>query len=95
MELSRLMSVTWPEQVPLGVPVTVREPVWTWGAGGTLIGDGADAFGAIFLALFFEGLLVAAVLIFHMRVRDAVLRQVQRVSDRPEILVGSVRHGDE
>ncbi|MBO0804304.1 MAG: hypothetical protein J2P25_14670 [Nocardiopsaceae bacterium] len=35
-------SAQWPDKVPLGRPFTVREPLWNWGFGNTLI-DGTDS----------------------------------------------------
>ena len=53
-------SVTWPTQVPLGQPFTVRAPLMDWGFGSQLIdGDGA-AIGYIIAGVFLDG---AAVLV--------------------------------
>ena len=53
-------SVTWPDQVPLGQPFAVREPLWDWGFGAQMIdGDGA-AIGTIVAGVLFT---IAGVLI--------------------------------
>jgi len=35
-------NVNWGTQVPLGQPFSVREPLWAWGTGRTLISDDAS-----------------------------------------------------
>lgn len=48
-------AATWPVVVPLGVPITVRRPLWDWGFGSQLIdGDGAAA-GSIVAGVLFDG----------------------------------------
>lgn len=40
-------SAEWPDRVPLGRPMTVREPLWNWGFGNSLIDGTGTAVGLI------------------------------------------------
>jgi hypothetical protein len=44
----------WPSQVPLGQSFPVREPVWSFGLGGAMIGGKSTAIVAICLSLLFD-----------------------------------------
>jgi hypothetical protein len=55
---------TWPDEVPLGRPFKVREPVWTWGLGTALIDGNGIAAGAAAISLLFDGLAVLAAVYF-------------------------------
>jgi hypothetical protein len=55
---------TWPDQVPLGRPFKVREPVWTWGLGAALLDGDGIAIGAAAISLLFDGLALLAVIFF-------------------------------
>jgi hypothetical protein len=46
---------SWPAQVPLNVPFTVREPVWRWALGSGLINGDGTAIGNLIVGLIFEG----------------------------------------
>lgn len=46
---------TWPGQVPLGVPFTVREPVWNWGFGSQLIDGDGSAVAYIAVGVLLDG----------------------------------------
>jgi hypothetical protein len=64
-------DVTWGGQVPLGQPISVRDPLWAWGTGRSLnfaTGDGS-AIPTIVAGLFFNGitLLLLYVLVVVMR----------------------------
>jgi hypothetical protein len=48
-------SVTWPGQVPLGQPFTVRAPLMNWGFGSTLIDGDGTAIGYIFAGVLLDG----------------------------------------
>jgi hypothetical protein len=48
-------SVTWPGQVPLGQPFTVRAPLMGWGFGSTLIDGDGTAIGYIFAGVLLDG----------------------------------------
>jgi hypothetical protein len=64
------VATTWPGQVPLGKPFAVRESVWNWGAGGSLInGDGA-AVAAIIVSLLLDAFAVVIVLLFVRMIRN-------------------------
>ncbi len=49
------VSATWPDQVPLGQPFRVREPLWTWGLGASLIDSDGTAITAICVSLLLAG----------------------------------------
>ena len=55
-------SVTWPGQVPLGQPFTVRAPLMNWGFGNTLIDGDGTAIGYIFAGVLLDG--AAALVLF-------------------------------
>ena len=55
---------TWPNDVPLGRPFKVREPVWKWGVGAALIDGDGIAVGAALISLLFDGFAVLAVIFF-------------------------------
>jgi hypothetical protein len=65
------LSTTWPAQVPLGVPFTVREPVWRWAAGSGLISGNAGAIGSLLVGLLFEG---GTVLVLFVMLKPRVKR---------------------
>ncbi len=48
-------NVTWPDQVPLGQPFPVHEPMWNWGFGTQLIDGDGTAAGVIFAGVLFDG----------------------------------------
>jgi hypothetical protein len=48
-------SVTWPDQVPLGLSFPVREPTWDWGFGTQLIDGDGTAIVFIIVGLLFDG----------------------------------------
>jgi hypothetical protein len=66
---------TWPNNVPLGRPFQVREPVWTWGLGAALIDGDGIAVGAALISLLFDGLAVLAVIFFVNVVRGRLARR--------------------
>jgi hypothetical protein len=49
------VEATWPDQVPLAQPFQVREPVWRWGLGVTLINSDGIAITAVLISLLIEG----------------------------------------
>jgi hypothetical protein len=53
---------TWPDEVPLGQPFGVREPVWRWGLGEALIDSTGIAVVAIVVSLLIEAAGVAVLL---------------------------------
>jgi hypothetical protein len=48
-------SLTWPGQVPLGQPFTVRAPLMDWGFGSTLIDGDGTAIGYILAGVLLDG----------------------------------------
>lgn len=68
------VRTSWPEQVPLGRPFQVREPVWTWGLGSALIDGNGIAVGAAVISLIFEGLALLATIFFVKVVRSRLNR---------------------
>ena len=48
-------SVTWPDQVPLVQPFSVRVPMMNWGFGSQLMDGDAGAIGSIFAGVLFDG----------------------------------------
>ncbi len=59
----RPSAATWPAQVPLDLPFTVREPVWRWGLGSGLINGAGSAIGTFVVCLLFDGGTVLALYI--------------------------------
>jgi hypothetical protein len=100
-------DVIWGSQVPLGQPLRVRDPLWTWGMGRNLTltsGDGS-AIPTIIAGLFFDGvtLLLLYVLVVLVRrpsdtlVRHTSPRRSQRMSAPASAARGAVpraRHPD-
>jgi hypothetical protein len=74
---------TWPDEVPLGRPFRVREPVWTWGPGSALIDGDGIAVGAALISLLFDGLMVLAV-IFFVKVVRGKLGRLRRAEPAPD-----------
>lgn len=68
-------AATWPDQVPLNVPFTVREPVWKWGLGSGLINSTVDAIGSFIVCLLFDG---GAVLALYIAARSSLGRTRHR-----------------
>jgi hypothetical protein len=60
------VDATWPAVVPLGRPIQVREPVWRWGLGISLIDSDGIAVGAVVVGLLIDAFAVV-VLIFLVR----------------------------
>src|SRR5581483_12051732 len=52
---SSAAPATWPHQVPLGQPFTVREPLWNWGFGAVLIDGDGSAIAYIVLGVLLGG----------------------------------------
>jgi hypothetical protein len=57
-------SASWPAQVPLGTPFQVREPLWKWGLGGSLISSDRIAVVAIAVSLLIDAF--AALVVFAL-----------------------------
>jgi hypothetical protein len=72
-------AATWPDQVPLDLPFTVREPVWRWGLGSGLIDSDVGAIGTFVVSLLFDG---GAVLAVYIALRPW-LAMTRRLRHRP------------
>jgi hypothetical protein len=75
--------VTWPDQVPLGQTLTVRAPVWTWGAGNSLTDGAANAVAMTIWGLVLESAGVAAMIALVVAVRNALRWHRQPRGDLP------------
>jgi len=51
-------DVNWGSLVPLGQPFSVRDPLWDWGRGRSLISGDGSAIANIIAGLFFDGVAV-------------------------------------
>jgi hypothetical protein len=71
-------QVTWPHDVPLGVPFSVRVPVWGWGLGHDPIPGTGTAVGFLFMGLIGCGL---AFLILYTSVKNARRLRAERFAD--------------
>lgn len=76
-------AASWPAQVPLNVPFTVREPVWRWGLGSGLITGDVGAIGTFVACLLIDAGTVLAV---YIALRPWLGRTRRR---RPKPAVGS------
>jgi hypothetical protein len=81
---SNAAPATWPVQVPIGVPFTVREPVWNWGFGGQLINGDGSAIAYIVLGVLLDGFAVLILFAIYKAVRHW-LRHRQQPASGPAI----------
>ncbi len=73
-------EVNWSNQVPLGQPFGVRDPLWAWGTGrGLITGDGS-AITNIVAAVFFDGVALLLLYILVVIMRDTSPRRKLRMS---------------
>ena len=72
-------DVTWGSQVPLGQPFSVRDPLWAWGSGRTLISGSGSAVPPILAGLFFDGATLLLLYVLVVIVRDTPSRRSQRM----------------
>ena len=70
--------VTWGSQVPLGQPFAVRDPLWAWGSGRSLISGTGPAIGNIIAGLFFDGLALLLLYVLLVMMREKSAAPVQR-----------------
>jgi len=85
--------VTWGGPVPLGQPVSVRDPLWAWGTGRNLNlinGDGL-AIPTIVAGLFFNGAALLLLYVLVVIVRDEPSKQSQRMPVPARAGPGEVR----
>jgi hypothetical protein len=73
-------DVNWGTQVPLGQPFSVREPLWAWGTGRTLIDGDGSAIPNIVAGLFFDGVALLLLYVLVVIVRETSPRRSQRIS---------------
>jgi hypothetical protein len=72
-------DVTWVSVVPLGRPVSVRDPLWTWGRGRNLISGYGTAVANIIACLFFDGATLLLLYVLLIVLRGGPARRGQRV----------------
>jgi hypothetical protein len=83
--LSDGTSVTWNNEVPLGEPFSVREPLWDWGFGAALMDGDPAAVVYVILGLLFDGFSVL-VLVHLVKLGRNWLRHRQH--GRPPVTSG-------
>jgi len=71
----RTVNATFPDQIPLDQPVTVRAPVWPGWGSVTLVGDTENAVVSIIVGLFFDLIAVIAVYGFVEMIRHWLARR--------------------
>jgi hypothetical protein len=73
-------NVTWGGQVPLGQPISVRDPLWAWGTGRNLAAynGGGSAIPAIVAGLFFNGVTLLLLYVLVVILRETSPRRSQR-----------------
>jgi hypothetical protein len=65
------VNSTWPDVVPLGQPFHVREPVWTWGLGASLIDSDGTAIAAICVSLLLLGVGILVLYFIFRMIRNS------------------------
>jgi hypothetical protein len=77
---SHAAPATWPGQVPLGQPFTVRQPLWNWAWGSQLINDDGSAIAYIIVGVLIDGFCVFILFAMYKVVRQWLRRRRQPVS---------------
>jgi hypothetical protein len=72
-------QVNWGSQVPLGQPVSVRDPLWAWGTGRELIDGDGSAIPDIVAGLFFDAVALLLLYVLVVIVRETSPRRSQRM----------------
>ncbi len=72
--------VTWSSQVPLGQPISVRDPLWAWDYGRNLTGGEGTAIATIIGGLFFDGVTLVLLYALVVLVRGTPSMRSQRTS---------------
>jgi len=72
---STAAPATWPGQVRLGVPFTVRQPAWNWGFGSQLIDGDGTAIAYIVVGVLMDGFSVFILFALYKVVRHWVRRR--------------------
>jgi hypothetical protein len=78
-------------QVPLGQPVSVRDPLWAWGTGRNLIDGDGSAIPDIVAGLFFDGIALLLLYVLVEIVRHSSSRRSARISVPAGVDPGHVR----
>jgi hypothetical protein len=86
-------AATWPAQVPLDAPFTVREPVWRWALGSGLINGDGTAIGTFVVCLLFDAAAVLALYIAAIRPLFRSLRRSTPPAASPARPGGRTRPG--
>jgi len=73
-------DVNWETQVPLGQPFSVRQPLWAWGTGRTLINGDGSAIPNIVAGLFFDGVALLLLYVLVVIVRQTSPRRSQPIA---------------
>ncbi len=71
------VHATWPGQAPLGLPFTVRAPVWDGWGSAQLVADTGNAVGTVIVGLLFDAVGVVAVIAFIALARHWLRRRRQ------------------
>jgi len=77
------VEATWPDVVPLGKPIQVREPVWRWGLGEALIDNDGIAVAAALVSLLMEGAAVVVMVYLVRLTRNWLRHRRQRTAPAP------------
>jgi hypothetical protein len=70
-----IVNATWPYQVPLDRPFSVREPVWAGYGTVQLVGSDGNAVISVIVGLFFDVIAVIALVSFVVMIRHWLLRR--------------------
>ena len=87
-------DVTWAGQVPLGQPISVRDPLWAWGSGRNLTSSDGTAIETIIAGLFFDGITLLLLYVVVVLVRHTSSRPSQRMPVPAGTDPGGVRRTD-
>ena len=77
---SNAAAATWPDQVPLGLPFTVRQPAWNWGFGSQLIDGDGTAIAYIFVGVLMDVFSAFILFALYKVVRQWLQRRRQPAS---------------
>jgi hypothetical protein len=72
-------QVNWGSQVPLGQPISVRDPLWDWGTGRKLIDGDGSAIPDIVAGLFFDAVAVLLLYVIVVVVRETSPGRSRRI----------------
>src|SRR5215469_8504671 len=89
--------VIWTNQVPLGKPFSVRDPLWAWGTGRNLTSGVSSAIPTIVAGLFFDGIALLLLYVLVVLLRETSPGRRERSSAPARADPGGVsrtRHPD-